>query len=196
MSWDNLWSGERVSVPVSDVKNVELSRTDKGLLRLMMYGLATNYSFAAHLPIFNAVVFLGVPIWIMIGPPAFMAVCDVYDVDYGSYDPEGTLAIPDDGGQLHTVEQPLRPIEAREGARRDVALWLAEKDPRVLAALLRATYHVCSPQALSGIPRILTKEEPSSDEWLYLNFAAASLPSLLEPEIIRKDVWGVPTTHE
>ena len=70
-----------------------------------------------------------------------------------------------------------------------------EKDPRVLAALMRVAYHVCSPQALSGIPRILAKQEPSSDEWLYLNFAAVSLPNLLESEIIRKDVWGAPTTQ-
>ena len=70
-----------------------------------------------------------------------------------------------------------------------------EKDPRVLAALMRVAYHVCSPQALSGIPRILAKQEPSSDEWLYLNFAAVSLPNLLESEIIRKDVWQPPPAH-
>lgn len=67
-----------------------------------------------------------------------------------------------------------------------------EKDPQVLAALMRATYHVCSPNALSGIPRILAKAEPTRDDWLYLNFAAVSLPDLLEPEIVRKDVWKMP----
>lgn len=67
-----------------------------------------------------------------------------------------------------------------------------EKDPQVLAALMRVTYHVCSPEALSGIPRILAKSEPTRDDWLYLNFAAVSLPDLLEPEIIRKDVWKTP----
>lgn len=67
-----------------------------------------------------------------------------------------------------------------------------EKDPQVLATLMRATYHVCSPQALSGIPRILAKDEPTRDDWLYLNFAAVSLPDLLESEIIRKDVWTAP----
>ncbi len=64
-----------------------------------------------------------------------------------------------------------------------------EKDPQVLAALMPVTYHVCSAEALSGIPRILKKKELSPSEWLYLNFAAVSLPGLLEPEIIRKDVW-------
>ncbi len=64
-----------------------------------------------------------------------------------------------------------------------------EQDPQVLAALMRVTYHVCSPQALSGIPRILAKEELTRDEWLYLNFAAVSLADLLESEIVRKDVW-------
>ena len=67
-----------------------------------------------------------------------------------------------------------------------------EQDPQVLATLMRATYHVCSPQALSGIPRILAKAEPTRDAWLYLNFAAVSLPDLLESEIIRKDVWNTP----
>ncbi len=67
-----------------------------------------------------------------------------------------------------------------------------EKDPQVLATLMRATYHVCSPQALSGIPRILARDEPTRDDWLYLNFAAVSLPDLLESEIIRKDVWDTP----
>jgi len=54
---------------------------------------------------------------------------------------------------------------------------------------MRATYHVCSPQALSGIPRVLTKEDLSGDEWRYLHFASVSLPDLLESEIIRKDSW-------
>ena len=67
-----------------------------------------------------------------------------------------------------------------------------EEDPQVLATLMRATYHVCSPQALSGIPRILDKQEPTRDDWLYLNFAAVSLPDLLKSEIIRKDVWPTP----
>jgi hypothetical protein len=67
-----------------------------------------------------------------------------------------------------------------------------EKDPKVLATLMRATYHVCSPQALSSVPRILAKHGPTRDDWLYLNFAAVSLPDLLESEIIRKDVWGTP----
>ena len=64
-----------------------------------------------------------------------------------------------------------------------------EQDPQVLATLMRATYHVCSPQALSGIPRILAKDEPTRDDWLYLSFAAVSLPDLLKSEIIRKDTW-------
>ena len=62
-----------------------------------------------------------------------------------------------------------------------------DQDPEVLAALMRATYHVCSPQALSGIPRVLAKEELSADEWRYLHFASVSLPNLLESEIVRKD---------
>jgi hypothetical protein len=67
-----------------------------------------------------------------------------------------------------------------------------EKNPQVLATLMRATYHVCSPEALSGVPRILGKEELTRDEWLYLNFAAVSLPGLLRPEIVREDVWPTP----
>ncbi len=58
--------------------------------------------------------------------------------------------------------------------------------PQVLAALMRVAYHVCSGEALSGIPRILQKKEPSPSEWLYLNFTAVSLPGLLESEIVRK----------
>lgn len=61
-----------------------------------------------------------------------------------------------------------------------------EKDPRVLAALMRATYHICSPESLSGIPTLLDIEHPSNDDWRYLHYAAVSLPDLLEPEIVRK----------
>ncbi|NOZ22119.1 MAG: hypothetical protein GXP25_13655 [Planctomycetes bacterium] len=61
-----------------------------------------------------------------------------------------------------------------------------EKDPNVLAALMRATYHICSPEALAGIPRILPKEKLTWGEWCYLNFAAVSLPDLIQSEIIRK----------
>ena len=61
-----------------------------------------------------------------------------------------------------------------------------ERDPEVLATLMRATYHVCSPEALSGIPAILKKDELSWGEWCYLNFASVSLPDLLKSEIIRK----------
>jgi len=52
--------------------------------------------------------------------------------------PPGTQVFPDDSGELHTVERPLRPIEAREGASRDVALWLSEKDPRVWESDIRS----------------------------------------------------------
>ena len=62
-----------------------------------------------------------------------------------------------------------------------------EQDPEVLAALMRATYHVCSPEALSGIPRVLEKADLSADEWRYLHFASVSLPDLLRSEIIRKE---------
>jgi hypothetical protein len=62
-----------------------------------------------------------------------------------------------------------------------------EKDPQVLATLMRAAYHVCSPEALSGIPRILAKPQLTQPEWLYLNFASVSMPDLLKSEIIRKN---------
>jgi len=61
-----------------------------------------------------------------------------------------------------------------------------EKDPNVLATLMRATYHVCSPEALSGIPRVLANDKLSHSQWLYINFASVSLPDLLESEIVRK----------
>ncbi|MEW6355778.1 MAG: hypothetical protein AB1696_05620 [Planctomycetota bacterium] len=61
-----------------------------------------------------------------------------------------------------------------------------EKDPAVLAALMRATFNVCSPEALAGIPRILPKHKLSWGEWCYLNFAAVSLPDVIQSEIIRK----------
>ncbi len=61
-----------------------------------------------------------------------------------------------------------------------------ERDPKVLAALMHACYHVCSPDALSGIPRILTRDRLSPSEWRYLQFASVSLPNLLDSEITRK----------
>ena len=61
-----------------------------------------------------------------------------------------------------------------------------EKDPNVLATLMRATYHICSPQSPSGIPRVLARDRLSQSEWLYLHFAAVSLPDLLQSEIVRK----------
>lgn len=60
-----------------------------------------------------------------------------------------------------------------------------EKDPIVLAALMRAAYHICSPEALSGIPRILEQKELSPSEWQYLCFASVSLPDLVKSEIVR-----------
>ncbi len=61
-----------------------------------------------------------------------------------------------------------------------------ERDPKARAALMRATYHVCSPESLAGLPRVLSKEGLSGDEWRYVNFAAVSLPNLLASEITRK----------
>ncbi|MBN1347341.1 MAG: hypothetical protein JXQ73_31915 [Phycisphaerae bacterium] len=56
----------------------------------------------------------------------------------------------------------------------------------MLAALMRATYHLCSPESLSGIPRLLRRAHYSQDEWRYLHFAAVSLPDLLRSEIVRR----------
>lgn len=64
-----------------------------------------------------------------------------------------------------------------------------DPNPRVLAELMRATYHLCCDDSLSGLPRILKKTELGSDEWRYLNFAAISLPELLQPGIVRKGDW-------
>ena len=61
-----------------------------------------------------------------------------------------------------------------------------DKDPEVRAALLRATWHVVSPQSLCGLPRVLAREELTSAQWMYLNFAAVTLPDLVQPEIVRK----------
>jgi hypothetical protein len=61
-----------------------------------------------------------------------------------------------------------------------------EQEPRVLAALMRTCYHVCSPEALSGIPRVLARDRLSANEWRYLHFASVSLPNLLASEITRK----------
>jgi hypothetical protein len=61
-----------------------------------------------------------------------------------------------------------------------------EQNPAVAAALMKAAYYVCSPQSATGIPRLLSKEQLSTSEWIYLNFAAVSLANLLEPEITRK----------
>ncbi len=71
-----------------------------------------------------------------------------------------------------------------------------EKTPDVLAELMRVTYNVCSPEALSGIPHLLSRPNTSGaggsrkkltdPEWFYLNFSAVSLPDLLRSEIIRK----------
>jgi len=61
-----------------------------------------------------------------------------------------------------------------------------EEDPKVLAALIRAAWHVASPQSPGGIPRVLLSRELNQDQWRYLHFASVSLPELLEPEIVRK----------
>ena len=61
-----------------------------------------------------------------------------------------------------------------------------ERDPKALAALMRACYHVCSPEALSGIPRILARDRLSASEWRYLHFASVGLPNLLVSDITRK----------
>jgi hypothetical protein len=53
---------------------------------------------------------------------------------------------------------------------------------------MRATYHVCSPEALTGIPRILKEERLSADQWRYLQFTAVCLPNLLKSEINRKEL--------
>jgi hypothetical protein len=52
--------------------------------------------------------------------------------------PRGTRAIPDSECKLHTVGEPLRLLEAREGNGRDVSLWLADKDPRLWQSDIRA----------------------------------------------------------
>jgi len=53
-------------------------------------------------------------------------------------------------------------------------------DPRALAALMRATYHVGSPESLAAIWRVLAKDDPNADEWRYLHFASISLARLVE----------------
>ena len=60
-----------------------------------------------------------------------------------------------------------------------------EEEPQVLAALIRAAWHVASPQSPGGIPRVLLSDELNQDQWRYLNFAAVSLPELLQPGIVR-----------
>lgn len=60
------------------------------------------------------------------------------------------------------------------------------RDPAVRAALLRAAWHVVSPQSVCGIPRVLAHDDLTSPEWFYLNFAAVTLPELIQPEIVRK----------
>ncbi|NLX95952.1 MAG: hypothetical protein GXY83_07235 [Rhodopirellula sp.] len=61
-----------------------------------------------------------------------------------------------------------------------------EKDPEVLAALLRATWHVASPQSVCGLHGVLAQEKLNLSQWMYLNFAAVSLPDLVQSEIVRK----------
>lgn len=61
-----------------------------------------------------------------------------------------------------------------------------EKDPQVLATLISATCRICSPESLTGIPRLLARENLTHNQWHYLNFTAVSLPDLLQPEIVRK----------
>jgi hypothetical protein len=60
-----------------------------------------------------------------------------------------------------------------------------EEDPEVLAALIRAAWHVASPQSPAGIPRVLLSRKLNQDQWRYLHFASVSLPELLEPGIVR-----------
>jgi hypothetical protein len=61
-----------------------------------------------------------------------------------------------------------------------------EPNPEVRAALQTAVYQVASGETLASIPRLLRKPKFSAPEWYYLNFAAVSLPDLLEPGLIRK----------
>jgi hypothetical protein len=59
-------------------------------------------------------------------------------------------------------------------------------DPEVIAALAMAVYQVASGETLASIPRMLRKSKFLPAEWYYLNFAAVSLPDLLQPGLIRK----------
>ncbi len=60
-----------------------------------------------------------------------------------------------------------------------------KEDPEVLAALIRAAWHVASPQSPAGIPRVLLSQKLNQDQWRYLHFASVSLPELLEPGIVQ-----------
>jgi len=87
VSWTNLWSGERVSVPPDDVIDVRLKRPGRGFFKLVLYGSATVPIFRAALPVAHAAVLLGIPIWILVGPPTFIGDADVFEVEYSSSDP-------------------------------------------------------------------------------------------------------------
>jgi hypothetical protein len=61
-----------------------------------------------------------------------------------------------------------------------------DKDPQVLATLINATCQICSPESLTGIPRLLTHGDLTHNQWHFVNFTAVSLPDLLQAEIVRK----------
>jgi hypothetical protein len=101
VTWTNLWSGERVSVPPEDVSEVKLKRPGRGLFKLVLYASAIVPITQMALPVAHAALFFGVPVWILVGPPTFIGDADVFEVEYGSCDPTD-----DESGGASREDQP------------------------------------------------------------------------------------------
>lgn len=61
-----------------------------------------------------------------------------------------------------------------------------QPDPAVRAALLCGVWNVASPQSLCGVAGVLQQKELILGQWMYLCFAAVSLPDVVRSEIVRK----------
>lgn len=91
-SWENLWTSERHSAPTTEVSRIEVGRTARGVVKLLLYGGATVYAFLTSMPV-TGVAFALLPVLLVtVGPPTFVGDADVYEIE--SVTPEAAGSAP------------------------------------------------------------------------------------------------------
>ena len=93
-SWRNLWDSERRSVPTTEVSRIEVRRTARGAVKLLLYGGATFYAVTTSMPVTGIAFGLLPVLLVTVGPPTFVGDADVYEIESTAPESAGSAPNP------------------------------------------------------------------------------------------------------